>query len=89
MLSTNFRLFKLATTNATLWARFNKQWDLTIPKTAQMVMNISADDLLTMCKLKNKCVTSYLHIDQRNISTAQISVVAKYAVRVIYYGQAV
>ncbi len=41
---------------------------------AVMSVEISAGDLLTMCKLKN---TSHLHIDQRNIpSEAQIRAVA-------------
>ncbi len=37
---------------------------------------ISAGDLLTMCKLKNTDATSHLNIDQRNIPSAvQVSVV--------------
>ncbi len=41
-----------------------------------MGVEISAGDLLTMCKLKNTDATSHLHIDQRNIpSAAQISIV--------------
>ncbi len=41
-----------------------------------MGVNISAGDLLTMCKLKNTDATSHLHIDQRNLpSAAQISIV--------------
>ncbi len=42
-----------------------------------MGVEISAGDLLTMCKLKNTDATSHLHIDQRNIpSVVQISGVA-------------
>ncbi len=51
-------------------------------KTAQMDVEISPGDLLTMCKIKNTVATSHLHIDQRNIpSAAQISIVTNKELR--------
>ncbi len=54
----------------TLRASFTKQGKLARKcnsKTAQMGVEMSASDLLTMRKLKNTDTTSHLHIDQRNI----------------------
>ncbi len=63
-----------------LWASFTKQSKLAQEHNsnkAQMGVEISAGDLLTMRKLKNTDVTSRLHIGQRNIaSAAQIWLIA-------------
>ncbi len=50
-----------------------------------MGVDISAGDILTMCKLKNTDATSHLHIDQRNLpSAAQISVVVNKEITVLW-----
>ncbi len=41
--------------------------------TAKMAVEISAGDLIAMCKIKNTDATSHLHVDHCNIPSAEIA----------------